>query len=121
MSNPEKILPDRYNYAQRVNVFNVSGKYRKDWPPEKAPEFLAFFATLLEKVPEEYRDAVKIGFGSESGYDDSTDATLEVYYYRPPTEVEVASRKKEDEDRAKQQLAYAEANYLRLKKQLGKE
>jgi hypothetical protein len=53
---------------------------------------------IRESIPEEYRAAATCGIMSESGYEGSHYARIEVSYDRPETDEEMQRREKRDRD-----------------------
>lgn len=109
-----------YQYPTRVDILSIEGSYNSLWPPENGQEFLDFMRNKIREAPEEYRDSVKVEFGSETDYDSST-PTLNIYYCRPATIDEILKRKQDDEDWAQRQLKQARETLARLQLQLGNE
>lgn len=63
-------------------------QYGCDWPKLDACEFMAWFQSKIEDVPEESRDSLTIDIDSgDSGY-----ATIEFVYTRLETDTEEAMR-----------------------------
>lgn len=79
----------------RVSVFDGE-QYDGSWPsPEyesKLVDVIAWFETILETIPEEYRDVARCRIDSASGYEGSHYGHIEIEYYRPETDAEMARR-----------------------------
>lgn len=79
--------------------------------PEGALELIDWATNLLKKVPEQYRSSIQIEF---SDYDNNKE--MEMDYYRPETEEELAARKAKELHYKKEQeelqlLAKLKAKY----------
>lgn len=83
-ADPEPQLIRDYVFRQE--------RYDGDWPPEDAPGFLAWFQDYIDSVPDERRDTLRIELSSESGYEGSHYASIEISYTRPETPEEVFIR-----------------------------
>lgn len=79
------------DWPVEVVVFEQQ-RYGGEWMPEKLTDAVAWLQGLLEQVPAEHRDAVKIDIDSTSSYEDSHYATIKVSYWRPPTAEEREGR-----------------------------
>lgn len=103
---------------RRVVLFNAE-RYDGNWPPEDAAGFLAWFQSIIEEAPDEYRDAVKIELDSVSGYEDSHYASIEVSYLRKETADEVAERLADYRARQQAEQAKELATLAALKAKYG--
>ena len=83
----------------KVEVFNEE-QYDGEWPSENGAEFIAWFQEKLESIPQEFRGSAKIELDSVSGYEGSSYASIEIYYYRPETEEEAKVRESKSQYRA---------------------
>ena len=95
--------------------------YEKDWnnyPPDNAREFIKWLDALISQAPEEYRGAVEIDIYAYEEYD-SAYTSIEVYYYRPETELEALQRA--EDEKAEQLKEYNRLTVLlqRLKQVVG--
>lgn len=79
-------------------------------PKDMASQILS----LLDKVPEEYRDSATIGVDPEDGA-----CTWTLSYERPETDAELQNRINIVRDAEQRQEAEARAQYERLKKTFG--
>lgn len=59
--------------------------------PNRAGEFWKWLTSLLEELPEQFRDSAIIEFGAKNDYGDLT-PTLTVSYRRPETDEEERQR-----------------------------
>jgi len=84
-----------------VNVF-FSEEYDPNWPNDECykdgslKKFMQWLAGVYESIPAEYRDAARIEIDSASGYEDSHNAAIEIEYWRPETDEEMAERERKD-------------------------
>lgn len=78
----------------QVVVFSKE-KYDGEWPPEDAAGFLAWLQEKLSKIPPEHMASAKVEIDSASSYEDSHYASLEITYWRPETDEEMAWRQEE--------------------------
>jgi hypothetical protein len=101
-----------------LRVF-YGGRYDGDWPSEDAAGFLAWFQDKIAEVPAEHRGAIRIELSSESGYEDSHYASIEITYTRLETPEEVADRQEGWRLQKAQQDAAQMAEYERLKAKFG--
>jgi hypothetical protein len=70
----------------RVYVFEGLRDY-----PANAIEFSNWLLTYIESIPKGYRDSAQFKISTVDGYDGYT-SELELYYYRPETEIDKLSR-----------------------------
>lgn len=83
----------------KIEVFNKE-QYQGEWPEENAIKFLEWFEEKISSIPEEFRSSAKVELESVSGYEDSSYAAIEIYYYRPETEEEAKVRESKEQNRA---------------------
>lgn len=83
----------------KITVFDKQ-QYDAEWPSEDAIEFIAFFQEKLASIPEEFRSSAIIEVDSISGYEGSSYASINIYYYRPETEEEVKVRESKAQNKA---------------------
>lgn len=86
----------RFGDRVRETVIDMSC-YEDAWPFQDGSSLIDIIAQLnelLEKIPEEHRQNVKIDFESEY---DSSAVQMKIYYDRPPTAAEIESRKQAHE------------------------
>lgn len=104
--------------TKNINVF-CAERYDGDWPPEDAAGFIAWFQAKLDSIPAEHRASAAIKIDSNSSWEDSHYADIEINYTRLETADEVAARIAE----AKRELAAAQErerrNYEALKRKYG--
>ena len=77
-------------------IFNEQVGY-SNGPPRLAEDFLNWFTTKINSVPEEFRKDVNIEIETSQPWDDADGPWLSIQYYRPQTEEEKIN---EDKDRA---------------------
>lgn len=75
-------------------------QWDKDWPPDNATLFIAWFNEKLKTVPVEYRNSAQICAEGIFGYDKEPKTEIEIFYYRNLTieetaKIEVAKKKDE--------------------------
>jgi len=75
----------------KISIFDKE-QYDGDWPPESASGFIEWFNSKLKNIPEEYRSDARIELDSVSSWEDSSYASIEIYYYRQETKEEEKSR-----------------------------
>lgn len=85
-----------------------------DWPPETAAEFMAWWQSMIDRIPEEHRSEARIEIDTTAGYDRDF-AHLEIYYLRPETDEERAARVQAEQARAEAREAQERARYEALK------
>lgn len=98
----------------RITVFKQE-RYDGQWPPEHGNSFIAWFQAKLNEIPEEHRGNARIELDSQSGYEGSHYASIEITYRRMETEEEAKSREAEEERSRQDAIADAEARVARLK------
>ena len=77
---------------QEKRISKHIDKYDREWPPEDAAGFLAWFQKLLDEVPPDRRATALIEISSIDNYADSSCATIEFSYTRIETDNEEAAR-----------------------------
>ena len=80
--------------------------------PTKASEFMAFWQSKLDEIPNAYRDTAEIEVEAEPSYEDSAVLSVRVTYSRPETDDEVSSRERQ-ENAAKERQREREMAQLR--------
>jgi hypothetical protein len=60
-------------------------------PPSDGMDFIVWFKTLMDKVPEEYSHTAAVIFGTD-GFDFDIYPTIKVVYSRPENELELYER-----------------------------
>ena len=71
-----------------------------DWPGISVDDLFAWFNSKIELAPPEFRSEVMITIGSQvESYNDSSYATIDIGYYRPETEEEIAEKQRFEEIR----------------------
>lgn len=80
---------------------------------------IASLEAIRDSIPPEYRDAARCGIDSESGYEGSHYANIEVTYSRPETDEEWEARKADVHRRLANQTAAKREQLARLKAELG--
>lgn len=96
-----------------ITVFKAD-KYDREWPPENLGEAIAWFQRRLDAIPEEHRASATVEFGSVAGYEDSHYATIEIGYFRPETEAEIAESKAREAMRLEQRRENLKRELARL-------
>ena len=74
--------------------------------PTKASEFMAFWQSKLDEIPNAYRDTAEIEVEAVPSYEGSAVLSVSVTYSRPETDDEVSSREREEnaaEERKREQ------------------
>ena len=82
----------------------------------KLDDVIASLQKIRDKIPEEYRAVADCDIDTSSGYEGSYYAHIEVNYWRPQTEAEIAERQRGREEAAATRRAAARAEYERLRK-----
>ncbi len=89
-----------------------------DWPPDKATEFMAWFQSKLDMIPDEYKELTMIDLTNSTSYD-SSKMEIEIYYERAETPEEETERERQAqaqiEHKRQQEIELLE----RLKKKYG--
>lgn len=86
-------------------------KHNAGFPSDDATACVAWFARVLNDIPEPYRAGATIDISSTSGYDESHYAEITVSYTRPETDEEEAEREAKEHADADRKRA-AELNQL---------
>jgi len=102
----------------QVKVFEGESSYgQKDWPSEKATEFIKWFQNKVDLIPSEYRDKAVIELTSSTVWDSSV-VDLTISYTRPETieeqqarEFEAIRRQQQQESTERQTLTYLRSKY----------
>ena len=76
---------------KRVTVFDQE-QCDGEWPPSDAAEFVAWFDGKISEIPGEYMSSANIEIDCASGYECTSYARIQIYYDRPETDSEMASR-----------------------------
>lgn len=98
----------------RITAIAVSG-CGKDYPPDCASEFLAWFERKLAGIPEEFRDSATIDI-EEYDYDRPG---IEINYDRPETDEEESARESWELQLTERHKRDAIAKIARLKEEYG--
>lgn len=69
------------------------------WPSYNAVEFMEWMREKISQIPAEYMDYASVELGS-SIYYDSSNAEIDIYYFRPETDEEAAAREYDDQRRS---------------------
>lgn len=101
---------------KRVVVYG-SDDDKDNWPV-KLKDFIAHWQTYLDKVPEEYRDSVKIEFGGKDFYG-SIEINVEIYYTRPMTQEEILQETLKLQREMELEKAIKMKQFLKLQEELG--
>jgi hypothetical protein len=81
---------------KKIEVFSGE-QHDEDWPPDTgAHAFLAWFQRKLLHVPQEFWASAIIEIGGADGY-----GTIKIYYRRPETDEEAATRAAKRQHRLK--------------------
>lgn len=84
--------------------------------------YLDELSSLVDGVPEKYRDSIVIAFERDSGfYDEPDDFSMEVFYERPETKAERKERLEEESGVKAKRRSQMEAQYRQLGRRLGYE
>lgn len=85
------------NVTERILYKDIYGSVIGDaYTADKLSKFVSFFAALLQKVPEQYRDTATVEIDSVGGYEGEHHAEIIVSYERPETEAEKTARLREE-------------------------
>jgi hypothetical protein len=86
--------------------------------PEKADEFMAFWQSELDKIPEEFMDSARIQIENESDRFGYSNISIDITYIMPESDIDAEIREQKelrcDQINANQKLM----QYERLKKEL---
>lgn len=93
--------------------------YDGDWPPEDAAGFIAWFQTKLDTIPAEHRASATIEIDSNSSWEDSHYAEIDIRYSRLETPAEVAARLAEAKGRQAAEQEAERRAYEALKRKYG--
>lgn len=85
-------MSDKFDWATKVTLFRQQ-RYDGEWMPENAEKAIKWLQNIVAQAPPKFRSAVKIEIDSESSYEGSHYASIEISYWRPPTAVEIAKRR----------------------------
>ena len=104
---------------RRTKVTLYEGEKHTDaFPPENGAELVVWLGDVVRSAPEAYRNDVVVEIDSTEGYEGTSYATFEVYYYRPETDGEkqeriagVARRADLKERRERAELARLSSKY----------
>ena len=101
---------------KQITVFNAE-EYdsQKDWPSKNAVEFVKWFQGKLDLIPAEYHNVAFIDLDSHTSYD-SSEIEIDIYYDRPETAEEIATR----EHKIQMQKEHERINELALLEKLKK-
>jgi hypothetical protein len=97
-----------------IKVYEESGCYDI---PEKASEFMAFWQSKLDKIPDEFIDSARIEVEANSYYDSVT-LDVEITYVRPETDGEMETRECQEKQRADRDKKRKIEAYNKLKREL---
>ena len=86
--------------------------------PEKADEFIAFFQSKVDAIPEENRGTARIEIEAEENYG-SASLSVEISYARPETDEEEAARERREQLRKDEIKTRDLRELARLKEKLG--
>lgn len=81
-------------------------------------DVIASLERIKQEIPAEYQEIATCEIDSNSGWEDSHYAHIEVTYERPETDQEVAARLHAERERARHELAAKKALHARLTKEL---
>ena len=76
---------------RKVTVFSDTSPYF----PSDPKEFMEYFQSKLDKVPNEFKDSARIEIDTDYCGDYSK-ITLDIFYFRPETSEEARERKAEE-------------------------
>src|SRR5271166_691622 len=79
----------------RITVYKEVKSTTKDWPGDKLIEVIDWLTIKLFDIPEEFRREVICEFKAEAF--DEPAAIINIYYYRQPTEEEIAIQQEKDQ------------------------
>lgn len=85
--------------------------------PEKASEFMAFWQSKLDKIPDEFMDSARIKVEAETYYDCAS-LDVEISYTRPESDSEIESREYQEKQSADRDKERKLAAYNKLKQEL---
>ena len=86
--------------------------------PEKADEFMAFWQSELDKIPEEFMDSARIQIENESdGYGDSN-TSIDITYIMPESDIDAEVREQKESQSYQRNVDQKLLQYERLKKEL---
>jgi uncharacterized protein Usg len=86
--------------------------------PEKADEFMAFWQSELDKIPEEFMDSARIEIENESdGYGYST-TSIDITYEMPESDIDIEVREQQESQCYQRNVDQKLMQYERLKKEL---
>jgi hypothetical protein len=85
--------------------------------PEKATEFMAFWQSKLDKIPDEFMDSARVEVEAES-YHNGASLDVEISYVRPETDSEMESREYQEKQIADRNKERKLAAYNKLKQEL---
>lgn len=84
------------DYTVRIDVLHkdIYGSISKDneYGDDKVVSVIEWLQDVLDDVPAEYRDSVRIEIDSVGGYEGEHHTEVTIYYDRPETEEEHAAR-----------------------------
>lgn len=77
-----------------VRVILLDAEQHDDGFPDfdKLDDMIAWATALRDSVPPEFRDKINVCFDSVCGWEDSHYAHIQVWYFRPETDEEMAVR-----------------------------
>lgn len=75
----------------KINVCCVESGY-PEWPSKKASQFIEWISERLAEIPAEHRDTAEINITALGYYDSDNSSEINIDYYRPETDAEMAAR-----------------------------
>lgn len=115
---PNEVERLQLRATKRVSVLDAE-QYEDGFPPGKLPDFMAWLAEHINRIPEEYRASAEIEIDSRGSYEDSHYATIKISYVRPETDEEWDARKANVMSRVRQAEEQERKAYEALKAKFG--